>query len=172
MPTQRKIFTVQNLTQKLKDAKALVLADYRGLDVSQMNKLRAQIKKAGGEFEVVKNTLLRLAAKESQYPLAEIKFEEPTAALWLYSEDTAPLKALNDFIKETSLPKIKFGFWDQKLISLERIKELASLPGFNELKAKLVSTLQSPLFGLVNGLNWNLRKLVYVLQAKGGEENG
>ena len=163
MVSQRKIFTVQNLAEKLKQAKALVLSDYSGLNVSQINELRKQIKKAGGEFEVVKNTLLRLAAKNLQFTIYNLQLEGPTAALWIYTDNPAPLKVLDNFIKKNNLPKIKFGFWEKKPISLERIKELASLPTLSELQAKLLATLQSPTFGLVNALNWNIGKLILVL---------
>lgn len=152
----------------------MVLTDYRGLNVTQMAELRRAIKKAGGEFEVVKNTLLELAMKEG----LPRKFTEgeplqgPTAALWTYEDDLAPLKALNDFIKKTDLPKIKLGFWDGQPISIERIKELASLPTMEELKAKLVAFLQSPIYSLNSVLSWDLRKLVCILKTKGGEESG
>jgi len=169
MPTQRKIFTVQNLTQKLKDTKALFLADYRGLSVSQMADLRAQVKKAGGELEVVKNRLLGRAAKEAKVTIADEVLTGPTAALWAWEDELEPLKALNDFAQKTGLPKIKFGIFEGKAITLERIKELACLPTIKELKARLVRTLQSPASGLTNALSWNVRKLVYVLKTKGGE---
>ena len=165
MPTQRKIFTVQNLAEKFKQAKAFVLADYQGLNVSQINELRAEVKKAGGEFEVIKNTLLHLAAKESKHPVSETQLERPLAALWIYSDDPAPLKAIDSFIKKTSRPKIKFGFWEGKSISIERIKELARLPTRAELEAKLVGLVQSPTFSLVNALNWNLKKLLLTIKA-------
>lgn len=167
MPTQRKIFTVQNLTQKLKDAKALILADYRGLNVAQMAELRREIKKAGGELEVVKNTLLNLAFRGGKWEIESGKLTGPTAALWIYQEDPAPLKALDEFIQKTDLPKIKFGFWDGQLISIKRIKELASLPAMEELRGKLVSILRSPTSGLVNALEWNIRRLICVLRERG-----
>lgn len=166
MPTSKKIFTVQNLTEKLKQAKSLILADYQGLNVAQMAELRRAIQKAGGEFEVVKNTLLYLASENSklQTPSSRLQLKGPTAALWIYEENLAPLKALNDFIKENGLPKIKLGFWDDKQISPERIKELAHLPGLEELRAKLIGVIRSPALGLVNGLGWNLRQLTLVLR--------
>lgn len=169
MPTSKKIFTVQNLTQKLKDTKALVLADYRGLSVSQMADLRAQVKKAGGELEVVKNRLLGRAAKEAKVAIADEVLTGPTAALWAWEDELEPLKALYDFAQKTGLPEIKFGFFEGKALSLERIKELASLPTMEELKTRLVRTLQSPTFKLTHALNWNVQKLVYILKAKGGE---
>lgn len=169
MVPQRKIFTVQNLAEKLKQAKAFVLTDYRGLDVAQINELRREVKKSGGEFEVVKNTLLRLAAKTGLPRIRQLAdLRGPTAALWLYSEDLTPLKALSNFIQKTELPKIKFGFWQGELISPERIKELMTLPSLTELQAKLINTLKSPSLGLVNALNGNIRKLIYVLEQESG----
>lgn len=169
MKKSEKIFTVQNLAEKLKQAKALILADYSGLKVDQINSLRREIKKAGGEFEVVKNTLLRLALTNSQSEAINQFLTGPTAALWLYTDNLGPLKTLNDFIKKNALPKIKFGFWDRELISMEKIIQLANLPGPDQLRAKFIGLLQSPLYRLANSLNWNLGKLVYVLKMKGGE---
>lgn len=165
MPTQRKIFTVQNLTEKFKQAKALVLADYQGLNVAQINQLRAEVKKAGGEFEVIKNRLLHLAAKQTKHPVLKTKLEGPTAVLWIYSDDPTPLKAIDSFIKKTDQPKIKFGFWEGEPISIKRIKELASLPTRAELEAKLVGLIQSPIFDLTFALNWNLKKLLLTIKA-------
>jgi len=172
MPTTKKIFTVQNLAEKFKQAKGLILTDYSGLKVSQINELRNEIKKAGGEFEVVKNTLICLAAENSKFKIQNSKLTGPTAALWIYKEDFSPLKALDNFIKRSELPKIKFGFWQGEEISLERISQLANLPGLSELQTKLVSLLQSPSSRLAWALNSNLAKLVFILKAKaGGGEN-
>lgn len=169
MTTQRKIYTVQNLAEKLKQAKTIVLADYHGLNVSQLSDLRRKIKKVGGEFEVVKNTLLNRAAEETKIKIDPEVLKGPTAALWAYEDQIAPLKVLMDFVRVNELPKIKFGLLDQIVTPIERIKELASIPSKEELKARLVGILKSPTFGLVNSLNWNLKKIVYILKAKGGE---
>lgn len=172
MPTSRKIYTVQNLAEKLKQAKAVVLADYHGLNVSQLSELRQKVKKTGGEFEVVKNTLLSRAADETKIKIEPEVLQGPTAVLWAYEDQITPLKVLMDFVKTNGLPKVKFGLLDKIAVSLEKIKQLASLPSKEELKTKLVGNLQSPLYGLTNALNWNLRKLVFILKAKGGEKNG
>ncbi|MCJ7804609.1 50S ribosomal protein L10 [Patescibacteria group bacterium] len=169
MQKSQKFFTVDNLKEKLKTAKALILTDYSGLKVEQINQLRQDIKKSGGEFEVVKNTLLNKASETSEFKIEKDKLEGNTAALWLYSEDLAPLKALDAFIRKNELPKLKFGFWNKGLLEAEKIKELASLPGLEELRAKLVGFLKSPLSGLTYNLKGNLFKLVYLLKAKGGE---
>jgi large subunit ribosomal protein L10 len=171
MPTSKKIFTVQNLTEKLKEAKGLVLFNYQGLDVAQMTELRQEVKKAGGEFEVVKNTLFRLAAKNGKLEGLPRDFAEgeilrgPTAALWIYEDNPAPLKAIYAFIKKNDLPEIKIGFWGENLLSSERVRELAELPGIETLRAQLIGTLQSPTYGLVNSLRWNIRRLIFSLQS-------
>lgn len=165
MPNQKKIFTVQNLAEKFKQAKAFVLADYQGLNAAQINELRTEVKKTGGEFEVIKNTLFCLAAKNSQFPISNFQLEGPTAALWVYKEDLSPLKSLHNFINKNALPRIKLGFWEGKPISIERIKKLANLPTRSELEAKLVGLVQSPTFGLTTALNWNLKKLLFTIKA-------
>lgn len=164
MPNQKKIFTVANLAEKIKQAKGLILTDYAGLNVDQLGQLRVNIKQAGGEYEVVKNRLLQLAAKGSTISLAPLS--GPTAALWIYKTDPAPLKALDQFIQETTLPKIKWGFWDGQELSEEKIQTLARLPGLAELRQKLIGNLLLPLAGLTNALNWNIKKLILVLKNK------
>jgi large subunit ribosomal protein L10 len=166
MKKTQKIFTIDNLKEKVKQAKALILTDYSGLDVDKINELRFGIKKAGGEFEVIKNSLLHLASKEAQITIEKDQLQGPTAALWIYEDDLAPLQELNKFMKANELPKIKFGFWDKELISIERIKELANLPGLEELKVKLVGILKAPIFGLTLNLKGNLNSLVYLLKAR------
>jgi large subunit ribosomal protein L10 len=169
MKKSQKFFTVDNLKEKAKQAKALILTDYTGLNVEQINQLRAEIKKDGGEYEVVKNNLLKIATKETDLDLKEQKVDGATAALWVYSDDIKPLKTLNTFIKKNERPTVKFGFWGPDLLDETKFKELANLPGLEELRGKLVGFLKSPLFGLAYNLKFNLSKLVFILKAKGGE---
>lgn len=162
---QRKVFTVDNLAQKLNDAKSLVLADYRGLTVAQITELREKVKESGGELEVVKNTLLRRAAQQAKIEIDDQVLSGPTIALWAYEDEIQPIKVLDKFAQVTELPKVKFGLFDGRPISLEQIKVLAKLPGIEQLRAKLAGTLQSPIYGLVNNLQGNIRKLVLTLDA-------
>ena len=169
MKKSQKFFTVDNLKEKAKQAKALVLTDYSGLNVEQINQLRDEVKKNGAEYEVVKNNLLRLATKETDVDLSKQNLEGATAALWLYSDDLSPLKTLDAFIKKNERPMIKFGFWNKDLLDENKFKELANLPSLEELRAKLVGFLKLPMFSLAYNLKFNLNKLVYILKAKGGE---
>lgn len=166
MPSSKKIFAVQNLTEKVKKTKALILTDYAGLKVGQINELRTELKKVGAEYEVVKNNLLLKAGESSKFKVQSLKLTGPTAALWVYqADDVTPLKTLAAFIKKNELPKIKMGFWEKELISAEKVMQLASLPGFKELRAMLVGMLNSPINRLVYALNSNLQKLIFVLGA-------
>jgi len=165
MVPQKKIFAVDNLAAKLKDAKGLVFADYQGLKVSQMIILRRELKKLGAEFEVVKNTLLRKATKIAEFPLKEEELIGQNVVLWIYENDPTPLKALYKFIKENELPKVKFGFWDGQQMDGARFEALSKLPSLNELRTNLVGILNSPTRGLVYSLNFNTTKLLLTLKA-------
>jgi large subunit ribosomal protein L10 len=165
MPNTKKIFIVQNLTEKFNQARGLIFTDYSGLEVPQINDLRKNIKKAGGEFEVVKNNLIRLAAQNCRLSTNDWQLTGPTAILWIYNQNLSPIKILNNFIKQNELPKIKFGFWEGEKIDEKRINELANLPGVDQLRGQLLAFLTSPTFRLTNALSWNLKKLILVLKA-------
>jgi large subunit ribosomal protein L10 len=161
MPAQKKIFTVDNLTQKINDAKALFLVGYQGLNVAQMTELRRLVKKAGGELEVVKNRLLKIAFKGSSPKIPPEKLETPgpTAVLWAYDDEISPLKALVEFANQAGLPELGLGILDQELLSSEKVKELSQIPGQKGLEARLLGVISAPLYGLTSALSWNLRKL-------------
>lgn len=201
MPTNKKINIVSDLTEKLAAAKSVVLTDYRGLTTPQIEELRQKIEEVGGTFMITKNTLLQLALEATGYqlparqspdarqplrgtsglgsrrlaggPPTTYQLEGPTATLFAFQDEIAPLKALTKFGKEWELPTIKAGFLGQEFITAEKVKELAKLPGKNELLTKLVGQLQVPIYGTVNALQGNLKNLVYLLQSikesKGGD---
>ena len=183
MVNQKKSQIVEELTEKLKKAKSFVLADYSGLPVSQQQELRSQIKAAGGEFTVAKNTLLKLAFQNSQFPISpgstedprqsrdNFQLEGPTAILFSYEDEIAAIKVLVNFSKEFELPKIKAGFFEGEIIEKEAIFALAEIPGKKELQAQLVYTINSPISRLVNVLSSDIRKLIFIISnlKRGGE---
>ena len=169
MPSQKNLQAVEALKNQFAGAKAIFFADYQGLTVSQMGDLRDKIRAATGEFSVAKNTLLKLALP---YDLEEV-LRGPTAILIAKADEISPLKAVVEFAKETELPKIKAGIFEDRILTQKEVNELAKLPSKLELQAKLVGILKGPLYGLANVLSGNTRKLVYVLEAirksKGGD---
>lgn len=161
MPSQKKIAKVAELTDKFNRAKSVVLTDYRGLTVAQLDDLRKKVESVGAEYEITKNTLVSRSLGEKGVPTEVL--EGPTATLFAFTDEVAPLKALQDFIKVNNLPTIKVGFLGQDLLDATRVSELAKLPSKEVLLGKLVGSLKGAQYGLVNVLSGNIRKLVYVL---------
>jgi large subunit ribosomal protein L10 len=163
---------VNELKEKFERALSVVLADYHGLSVSQMQELKKELKPTDAEFTVAKNTLLGRASKQAKKELPQENLEGPTAILFSFSDPIEPIKKLFEFIKKYELPTVKFGLFEGKPLTKEAVVDLSKIPDRSELYAKVVGSLNSPISGLVNTLNGNLRNLVYVLKqiesSKGG----
>lgn len=166
MPSQKNKNQVKILTEKLEKAKSLVLADYRGLTVEKQQELRESLKEVGGELSVVKNRLLQIALKKTNFslPKDQSPLTGPTILLLSFEDEIAPLKVLYNFTQDNEIPKIKFGFLDHNFLEQERVETFAQLPAREELQAKLVGLLSSPLRGTVYVLKGNLNKLVMILE--------
>ncbi|MCX6817088.1 MAG: 50S ribosomal protein L10 [Candidatus Beckwithbacteria bacterium] len=164
MPSQQNLTTVSTLAEKLQKSKSVVLSDYRGLTVNQQRQLRNQVKAVNAELIVAKNSLISLALKAEKYSLPA-SLTGPVMILFAYEDEIAPIKVLAEFAKTNELPKIKLGFLAKKPLTDTQVNQLASLPTKVELLAKTVGTLKSPLYGIVNVLAGNIRKLVYAISA-------
>ena len=165
---------VQQFVEKINSSKAVVFTDYKGMTMKQLSDLRDSLSEQNAQFIVTKNTLLKIALKQSGKVDSESAvFEGPIATLFAYDDEITPLKALVKAIKDANLGKIKGGFLGNQLLDESRVKQLAALPTKDELRAKTVGVLVAPLQGLVGVLQGNLRNLVYVLdqikQKRGGE---
>lgn len=171
MPSAKNIATVSRIQEQLQQAKSVVLADYRGLTVADMQALRAQIRAVGGTLTVAKNTLIKLALTGLPRDPLQRVLRGPTALILGQKDPLAPIKALVDFAKNhaLNLPTPKAGIMDDRVLTIEDIQTIAALPSRDQLIAQLLGQLQAPLYGLANVLQGNLRSLVYVLRNKGGE---
>jgi len=167
MPSQKNIQSLEELNQKLDRSKTTILTDYKGLTVDKFTELRNQLKEIGGEIKVYKNTLLKIAFKEKNYQneIADKTMQGPSAVVFSYEDEVAPVKKVYDFSKQNQLPKFKFGFLGKDYIDANKVKQLGELPNREVLLAQVVGTLNSPITGFVNVLQGNIRKLVYVLKA-------
>ncbi len=158
--------TVSELREKLERANAVVLANQSGLSVLQASSLKKKLRAVDAELIVAKNTLLKIATRETGHDVPDEILEGPTAALFAYGDEISPLKELTTFAKENEKPTmIKAGFLGTTFLTTEKINQLAKLPGKDVLRGKVVGTLYSPLYGIVSVLNANLRNLVYTLNA-------
>src|SRR3989344_2597957 len=169
---EQKEQNVSALKEKFERSDSVVLTDYHGLSVSAMQELKKELKPINAEFTVAKNTLLGRASKEAKKELPEENLQGPTAILLSFGDPLEPIKKLAEFIKKYDLPTIKSGLFEGKVLSKEDVVELSKIPGRDELYAKVVGSLNSPIYGLVSALSGNLRNLVYVLnsikESKGG----
>lgn len=158
MPKTRlqKIEAVTKLQEKLGRAKALVFADYKGLNMSQLSDLRNKLRDQNAEFSITKNSLLVRAL-----PTADLK--GPTATLFAYDDQITPIKTLVKTFKDLGLGKVKFGFLGSDALDEAKILSLSTLPSKNELRTQTVGVLVAPLQGMVGVLQANLRNLVYTL---------
>lgn len=154
---------VEDIKQKFQGSNGVVLADYRGLTVAQVTNLRVQLREAGVEYRVLKNTMVRRAADEIGIEGLEQYLEGPTA-LAFSADPVAPAKILSEFIKKNKNLTIKAGVLERTVIGPEKIKDLANLPSREVLLAQVLAGMQGPLQGMVNVLQGPIRKLGYALE--------
>lgn len=162
---QSKKETVKEISEKVKSAKAMVLADYRGLTVEQDTALRSALRKAGVEYKVVKNTLTRFAMKENGYEGLDSFLNGPTALAISDSDPVAPAKVLSEFAGKFDKLELKVGVVEGKIIDASGIKALAELPPREVLIARVLGGFNAPISGFANVLNANLRGLAVALNA-------
>ena len=131
---------VEELSEKFKKAKMIVLTEYRGISVEDDTKLRAQVRADGNEYVVVKNSTIVYALKAAGIEGID-SLEGPTAVVIGYEDYVAPAKVVNDYAKDHDFYTIKNGIMDGKLIDVAEVKKLASLPSKDTLYAMLASAL-------------------------------
>lgn len=153
MPSASKVEAVAEIKEHLERSGAVVLADYRGLTVKEMQALRRQLREAGVEIKVYKNRLTRIAAAELDLPDMGDLLEGPTAFAFSEEDPVAPAKALAAFAKEHAALELKGGLVDGAVIDAATVKALAALPSREELVAKLMGTMLNPVRGLMGMAN-------------------
>jgi large subunit ribosomal protein L10 len=146
-------------------SKALILTEYIGLSMKQLDDLRSKTREAGGEYHIVKNTLGKVAFQEAGFPLPENFFEGSTAIAFAFQDAPAMAKMLSDFARTSDFVKIKGGFLEKRAISSEEVKSLAELPPLPVMRAKLLGTILAPASQLARTLAEPARSLAAVLKA-------
>jgi large subunit ribosomal protein L10 len=141
---QAKQEAVDVVAAKLRESVSTVVADYRGLNVAQVTELRKQLREAGVEFQVLKNTLLRRATAAADLTELDEVLTGPTAVAFGTNDAVAPAKVLNDFAKKNDALKLKGAVVEGRVIGESEIKALAELPSREGLLSMLLSVLQAP----------------------------
>lgn len=152
---------VNKLAEELKDAKLILLADYRGITVEDVTKLRKEVRETNAEYKVIKNNIVKRALDKNGESGLDDLLEGPTAVITSKEDYLAPAKAIYNFTKDHDFYKIKGGIIEGKVMTAEEIITLAKLPSRQELLAKLAGSLLG-----------NITKLAVALDAvKAQKEN-
>jgi large subunit ribosomal protein L10 len=162
---------VSELQGKLKEAKLGVLTSFSGMNVAKMEALRTALRKSNAELKVVKNTLLGIASKETDFSILADHFKWPVAVVLSHKDPVGPTKVLIDFAKKNPELEIKVGVLDGKLLTRSDISALAELPSREVLLGKLVSVMAAVPTAFVTVLSGVPRNFVQLLNAYCDKKN-
>nr|WP_244969248.1 50S ribosomal protein L10 [Tissierella praeacuta] len=162
---QAKSQNVEEIKEKISRAQSVVVVDYRGLNVEQLTELRSRYRKAGVEYKVYKNTMMRFAFKDSGLEEFNEFLKGPNAVAFGYDDPVQVAKITSDFAKENDKLEIKAGIVDGKIIDVNGVKDLANLPPREVLVAQALGGLNAPIQGFANVLQGTIRGLAVVLNA-------
>lgn len=144
---------VQEISDQIKEAKSVVLVDYRGLTVEQDTELRKQLREAGVSYKVYKNTMMRFAFKGTDFESLDAHLEGPSAMALSTTDATAPARVLAKFAKTAPALELKGGVVEGTYYDEKGITAIAAVPSREELLSKLLGSIQSPITNLARVLN-------------------
>jgi len=157
---------VGELKDKLAKTASIVLADYRGIDVPTVTSLRDEFRKVQCEYKVYKNTLVKLAIKGTKMEALGKYLEGPTAVIFSYESPSAPAKVATKIAKDQEKFVLKGGYFEGSVLDVKGVEGLATMPGKDELRAKLLATFMAPATDFVRTLSAGAQNFVYLLSAK------
>lgn len=162
---QAKQAVVTEVAQKLKSCQSAVLVDYRGLTVEEVTNLRNLFRTQNVEYQVIKNTMMHLAAEQAGISGLDPYLTGPTAVAFGMKDAVAPAKVMTEFIKNVKKTEIKAGIVSGKVVDAAGVQALADLPPKEVLVAKMLGSMNAPISGLVGVLSATIRSLMHVLNA-------
>jgi large subunit ribosomal protein L10 len=162
---EKKQKITEDLHERFSKSAIVVVADYKGLDVSAMNDLRRKLREEDIEFQVAKNTLLIRAAEDTEVALIQNYFKGPSAVALSYKDPVAPAKILAQFAKDNQKLEIKGGVLKDKVLDVDAIKALAKLPSREVLLGQLLSVLNEVPSSFVRTIAQIPKSLLNVLTA-------
>jgi large subunit ribosomal protein L10 len=167
MSKEKKAQTIDRLQEAFSKCNVGILINYRGLSTSEMTVLRRKLREMGIEYRVVKNTLARFAVERADRDDLVGFFEGPVAIAFGYGDITEPARALSDYINTSKVSlSIRGGFLVDRLLTVEDVLTLSTLPSREILIARVLSGMQSPITALVNCLTAPISGIIGGLQAR------
>lgn len=156
---------VEEIKEIIAKAKVAIVSDYRGLSVADVTNLRRRLQKEDGDYTVVKNTLAKIAIKDTKFEGLEEFLKGPSAIAFGFGDEVAPAKVILKYLKEAKKTnEVKGGVLDGKIITAKEVKAISELPSKQELIAKIMGSLSSPAQGLTNTMNGVARALVIAME--------
>jgi large subunit ribosomal protein L10 len=162
---EEKTQSVAALKEKIQKASITLLADFKGMKVNELNDLRRELRKSEARLQVVKNTLAKIAVKDTEFKALGEYFRETVALVTGEGDPVAPAKVLVKFAKDKETPKIKAGYLSGEIMKSSQVEALSKLPSREEMIAKLLGSMQAPAQNWVNVLAAVPRQWVTVLAA-------
>lgn len=156
---------VEEIREKISKSDAIVLVDYRGLNVEEVTELRKKYREANVDYKVYKNTLMRRAFEDAGLENFNQHLTGPNAVAFSYEDPVAPAKITSEFAKEHKSLEIKAGVVNGQIVDADGVKSLADLPPREILIAQVLGGLNAPIAGFANVLQGTIRNLVYALNA-------
>lgn len=153
MPTLLKEDKVVEIKNRFTGSGAVIMADYRGLTVKEMQLLRNNLRAVGCELKVYKNSLTEIAMRELALPNMDAYLAGPTAIVFTGEDPVAPAKVLTAFAKLHKALEVKGGLVENQVVDAEGVKAIAALPSREELIARLLGTMLNPIVGFARVLN-------------------
>jgi large subunit ribosomal protein L10 len=166
MPTRQKVQAVQMLSEQLTRAQMVIVTDYRGLKVADLQTFRGNLRPSGGEVHIAKNTLTRIAATNAGLPGLDALLEGPSALVFAFDDPVQTAKAVSDFVRTSRILTVKGGVMEGREVSAADVEAIATLPSREELQSKLLGTLLSPMARTLGVLGGPSRSMVYLLNAR------
>jgi large subunit ribosomal protein L10 len=162
---ERKEEIVAQLTADLKNTQALILTDYRGLSVAELQTLRNQLRGMKTGVQIAKNTLIALALQRAGMPVPQDLLEGPTALVFCYNDIAEPARTLNTFLREKEL-KVKGAILGGNVLRGAEAEALATLPSREQLLGKLLGTINAPGTQVAGVIASGIRQVLYLIQAR------
>ena len=174
MPTQAKAEKIDELTDKLRRSVIAILVQTQGLKVKDMNELRAKMRAAKVEFQIAKNTLLRIASERNNMDeLDKNIFNGQTAIAFGYEDEVNTAKTVTDYVRTSKIVVLKSGILSGRMLTANQVEDLAKIPGGKDYaKAQFVGVMQGPLATTYSLLTAPMRDFCYVIQARAEQLKG
>ncbi len=162
---QQKSVDLEEATTRLSKAKGVVLTDYRGTTVKDIDKFRRTLEKENVTAKVYKVSLLKKALEANNIDASAVNYKTPVIVAISEEEETLPARLIKGLTKDIKTMSVLSGVLENRLVGKNEVLALADLPSKTELRAKLVGTINAPVSGFVNVLAGNVRSLLNVLNA-------